>query len=118
MSFLSLVEMLIGLCRLPPKKNSQSQDARKPNEDKSLEEGIAEDEAAADLEEGISDDDKAGDVYMLDEDISHGIWEVGYMPNEGDYIHNNEDGQEITEGGELVERHTVSMLVQDIPGVL
>ena len=83
-----------------------------------LEEGIAEDEAAADLEEGISDDDKAGDVYMLDEDISHGIWEVGYMPNEGDYIHNNEDGQEITEGGELVERHTVSMLVQDIPGVL
>jgi len=60
----------------------------------------------------LVEEDKGGDVYMLDEDVSRGVWEVGYLPNE------SESSVEAELEEEGMERHTVSLLVQDIPGVL
>ena len=74
------------------------------------EEGAGADDKDGDGQPSAEDEDAtSGDVYMLDEDVSRGVWEVGYLPN---------DQAEADEGGESVERHTLSLLVQDIPGVL
>jgi len=84
-----------------------------------LEEGIVEYAEPADsLDDGEEEEDGGGgDVYVVDEELSHGIWEVGYLPNEGDYIHVDalEPGPD---GEEVVERHTMSLVVEDTPGVL
>jgi acetolactate synthase-1/3 small subunit len=79
-----------------------------------LEEGIAMNESPADsVAESLDEDETGmGDVYMLDEEVSVGIWEVGYLPGEQD-----QKKAEVV-GEEMVERHTVSVLVQDSPGVL
>jgi len=66
--------------------------------------GGASDPSAEDGEE------KGGDVYMLDEDVSRGVWEVGYLTGEDHAVD--------PEGEDPVERHTMSLLVQDMPGVL